>query len=1468
MIAALMIAPITKGIHAQNCNIGDRANDLISGRKCAPVNVDWYATYRGVNDGGTGNVVFVYDWGDGSPIERVNGTLTNAVTREWKASLTHIYPKKVGFCNYNPNVTIEVNGELCTSSRQYQTVTVWDTDEFNGGEMLINPQVFPICVGNDGTVTFMDASQWNCTPPLEEDVPNDPRRWTQWIYGTGGNITTAEIGGVVVNPWPLQGDIIATTEPIYSPVAPGNRSLPIYIPNGYNVGDFFEVTLRNWNYCNPYDDPAIPGAPADLINGDNPPVITTAIALIVPYPDATITPVAPLCVNAPPITLTAATPGGRWSGPGIENTRTGRFNPTLAGAGTHTITYRVGNTYGCLGEGTTTITVHEIPSALPSAGLSTYLCPGVSTTINGNPSGGLPPYTLHQWSGATSPLDNTAIQEPTFMTIDVGTYNLVYEVTDSRNCKNSATLTMNVSPVDISLANPILDVCTNTAIPLEPKPQGGSQVFVIHQWTGTDTHLLSATDIENPTFISPVAGNFIYDYYVQSDQGCDATVPIEVRVYDYPTANAGGDEQTCSNTYTLSATPSIGIGTWQMVSGPGLASFANPNSASSSVSVTEFGTYLFRWTEDNNSCIDADDVTITFLETPTPGVMPDETICGLTHTLTAYPHNGVGSWSQTAGPGTSTLLSPSLAITHVTVSEPGVYQFTWQEANGICTGSATVQITFNPQAVAIITPPPPPNCTPALITFDNQSVDATLYIWDFGDGNTSTETNPTYLFENFTQSVKTVNITLTAENSYQCNDATTLTLNISPSPKARFVYTPDRGCTPLAVTFTNLSVGATVNQWDFGDGSSPVNTHNATHTYDNAQPWVENHEVALTVTNDFGCSDTRYEYVAVFPAPDATFTVTPPNGCEPLMTDLLAMPGAAQYTWDLGDGIPVVGQHVMSQLFMTNNNANTTYQLSLTATSSQGCTATSQQQVTVYPAPSAQLTPDKTEGCAPVEIICQNTSTGATNHWWVNADGTREWLATPSPIVKTYNNPTLEPIWQRGRLVVESANGCRDSAEMMIRVFPLITPDIAPGNEGCHPLMVEFQNFTLAAQSFLWDFGDGETSTDRNTSHLFENQTLNPITFPISLNATSIYGCSNTATTQVTVYPTPIADFSSSPTEQQMPQATFLFTNLTQGNDWLYQWDLGDTHTSTLRDVQHTYATAGRYDVTLNVSSTFGCSASKTHTVRLIPRIPFIDYGPPEQGCLPLTVEFYNLTTDATEFLWEFGDNGSSSAKEPIHIYDKPGTYQVKLTATGEGGTMVADHLVIIVHPTPKALFDLSPNVVDIPGQAVRFRDLSIGTIATWLWDFGDNTQSTQQNPSHEYREAGSYNVSLVVTSPENCADEYAMNAAVTARVGGKIDFPNAFTPSTSGASGGVYDAKDPANTVFYPFVKTGVVEYKLQIFNRWGELLFESTDISIGWDGYYKGKLSRQDVYIWKAVVKFSNGNVETFSGDVTLLR
>jgi gliding motility-associated-like protein len=279
-----------------------------------------------------------------------------------------------------------------------------------------------------------------------------------------------------------------------------------------------------------------------------------------------------------------------------------------------------------------------------------------------------------------------------------------------------------------------------------------------------------------------------------------------------------------------------------------------------------------------------------------------------------------------------------------------------------------------------------------------------------------------------------------------------------------------------------------------------------------------------------------------------------------------------------------------------------------------------------------------------------------------------------------------------------------------------------------------------------------------------------------------------------------------------------------------------------------------------------GCIATDdvviTHKV-----MPVVDFDPlPGTGCPPLTVSFINNSVGGAPFTWDFGDGGTSTLTNTDHTYYVPGNYFVKLTATGPDGLKLYKDTVIVVRPIPVAEFEITPDTAYIPGNSVNFFNLS-QNIDSLLWEFGDGKTSTEFNPSYRYESEGSYNVTLHVWSGYQCYNSREVSHAVYVEKAGIIKCPTAFTPNPEGSSGGEFNQNDFSNDVFHCFTE-GVTEYHLEIFNRLGIKLFSSDDINIGWDGYFKGKLVEEGVYVFRVRGRFNNGEPFNQVGNIAVIR
>lgn len=286
--------------------------------------------------------------------------------------------------------------------------------------------------------------------------------------------------------------------------------------------------------------------------------------------------------------------------------------------------------------------------------------------------------------------------------------------------------------------------------------------------------------------------------------------------------------------------------------------------------------------------------------------------------------------------------------------------------------------------------------------------------------------------------------------------------------------------------------------------------------------------------------------------------------------------------------------------------------------------------------------------------------------------------------------------------------------------------------------------------TWLWDFGDGNTSTDQNPSHTYATAGDYTVSLTVTDGDTQSDTETKTDYIHVTVLTAPVADFSCIPTTGEYP-LTIQFTDNSAGDVSEWSWDFGDGYTSSEQDPEHTYDTEGVYTVSLTVTNAAGSDIeTKTDYIIVLEQTPPVASfsASPVEGDYPLTVNFTNTTTGKMpDYLWDFGDGTNSTLKNPNHIYSIAGVYTVTLTATNSAGsdTFTETDLITITIPETVADFTSDKTTGNIPLN-VQFTDISSGDNFQWLWNFGDGATSIVQNPAHVYTDAGTYTVTLSVT--------------------------------------------------------------------------------------------------------------------------
>jgi len=291
----------------------------------------------------------------------------------------------------------------------------------------------------------------------------------------------------------------------------------------------------------------------------------------------------------------------------------------------------------------------------------------------------------------------------------------------------------------------------------------------------------------------------------------------------------------------------------------------------------------------------------------------------------------------------------------------------------------------------------------------------------------------------------------------------------------------------------------------------------------------------------------------------------------------------------------------------------------------------------------------------------------------------------------------------------------------------------------------------------------------------------------------------------------------------------------------------------------------------VTVTNECGSAVSKFVQVLFNPPPTVILASDTNQNCAPAVIQFYdssvtgNNTDPISTWYWDFGDGTTSTQQNPLHTYIQSNIYPIVLTVTTSGGCTnnnASSPLLITVHPLPVAAFSVNSTNLDLPYDVLICTNQSAGA-SIYKWSFGDGNTSGLINPQNLYTTIGTFKVQLTAMSQFGCLD--TAYSEVTTNT--DVIFPNVFTPNEDGVHGEGYNINNLNNDIFFPYA-SGVIDYKLEIFDRWGEMIFESLDIKKGWDGYYKGVLCQQDVYVWKAYIKLNNGKIFNKSGDITLLR
>jgi len=1143
-----------------------------------------------------------------------------------------------------------------------------------------------------------------------------------------------------------------------------------------------------------------------------------------------------------------------------DNSVTNGIAFTPATTVTYTVTGTDGN--GCINTDQLLVTVNPLPPV--SAGADQTVCFGTAVTLNGS---GAVTYT---W-------DNGITNGQAFTPIATATYTVTG--TDGNGCVNSDQVNVNVNTLPPVNAGADQTVCAGASVTLN-----GSGA-VSYTWDNGVTDAAAFVPAATTTYT--VTGT--------DANNCINTDQVLVTVNALPPVSAGADQTLCA-------------GTSVTLSGSGAVTYTWDNAVVDAIAFVPVATTTYTVTgTDANGCINTDQMLVTINPLPTVNAGVDQTVCeGTSVTLTAI---GAATYSWDNGVTNGIAFTP--AVGTITYSVTGI-----SGANCVNTDQVTVNVNPLPivgagadQVICIGTPVTLSGTGATTYTWDNSVTNGTVfnpsttatYTVTGTDGNGCINTDQVLVTVNLLANVtagpdQTVcngtAVTLSGGGAISYTWDNSITNGIAFTPASTTTYTVTgtdaNGCVNTDQVIVNVNALPTVNAGIdqsicLGASATLSGSGAVTYTWNNsvvnATAFSPVATAAYTVsgTDANGCVNTDQAIVTVnaLPAVNAGVDQTICIGAQVTLSGT----GATTYTWNNGvtnataftpaatttytvTGTDLNGCQNIDQVLVTVNplpsvnagtdvvvcagatvtlsgsGANTytwnngvtngvafapaaTGTYTVTGTNLNGCQNTDQVLVTVNPLPLVNAGSDKT--------ICEGatvtlTATGAVTYNW-SPLATNGTAFTPSVGATTYT------------VTGTDANGCINTDQVLVTVNAL--PAI---NAGLDQAICFSTAATLTATGgaiYNW------------SNSVIDATPFTPVaTATYTVIGTDANGCINTDQVVVTVNPLPFVNAGPDVTVCQGFPIT-----VSGSGAATYTWNNG-----VLNGVPFTPANSGAYTVTgtdLN-----GCVDTDVLSVTVSPT-PVVNFAASvTEGCVPLDVTFINTGTIGVDCNWTISNGTALTGCGTVGtVFEAGGCSDVTLTVTSNDGCVGTQTIanMICVEELPVASFTATPPNYSMNNSEVNFQNSTSGA-TSYVWTFGQNLgTSTQIDPTFDFSgQSSNQQVELIALTPLGCSDTaYAIVEYLDDII---LYVPNSFTPDG-----------DMFNQSFEPVFTSGFdpFNFSMYIFNRWGELVFETHNAEIGWDGTYGGKYVQDGTYSWKIEFKPKNTDNKFIRyGHVTIVR
>jgi gliding motility-associated-like protein len=1183
----------------------------------------------------------------------------------------------------------------------------------------------------------------------------------------------------------------------------------------------------------------------------------TQIISINSTPVASFVSTTPKCTGlAVDFTNTGSTANVTWSwnfGTGASPATSTDENPsgvTYSTPGIKTVTLTTTDTTGgCAVTATSTINIYQAPTATFTSTAPQCANTAIDFTNTGS-TGGNWSYNWNFGAGA-SPATSTA-ENPTSVTYsNGGTKTVTFTISD-QNCTQTSTQTIVINATPSAGFVSTGPKCTGLGVDFT---NTGTLTGVDWAWNfGAGATPATSAD-QNPTGVTYATAGIKTVTLTTTDtaSGCAVTATGTLSIYQSPTATFTSNAPQCANVaINFSNTGSTGSNwsyAWNF--GDGAAPAVSTAESPSGILYSSSGVKTVTFTISDQNCTQTSTQFITINATPSAGFISTAPQCtGLpvvfenTSATTANV-----SWNWSFGTGASPAVSTDQVPASVVYSTAGLkpVTLTATDTTSGCSVSTTSNINIYETPTATFTSNAP-QCANTAINFTNTGSTGSnwSYFWSFGDGAlpaTSTSESPAGVTYSYS-GTKTVTFTISDQH---CTQTSTQTIVISSTPVASFLSTAPQ-CTGLGVDFKNTGTVTGVSwNWNFGLDATP-----ATSTTQDQSGVVYStagtKTVTLTTTDlTSGCSVTATNSFTIHQTPVATFTSTAPQ-CANVGVDFVNTGNTGSnwaYSWNFGLGASpslATAESVTGVTYSSSGVKTVTLTIS-----DQHCTQTSTQTITILETPRASFTSTAPQCTGlPVNFTNLGTSSGVTWTWDFGTGASPAASTDFSPGNVIYSNPGIKTVTL---ITTNGTTSCSATASQTIIIHQSPTATFTSNAPQCANVGINFNNTgsTGSNWSYSWDLGQDATPATSNAQNpsgvLYSTGGTKLITFSIS-----DANCTTTDTQSIVINALPVA-FAGPDTTICANRSVQLGTAGTPGNT--YSWFPSSTLNNPFvaNPIASPVAPVTNYIVTV-VSTATGCSNSDAVVVTMLPPLT-ANAGVDVQICAKDSVQIGAGLIEGQFYQWSPPDGlSSTTSPNPVATPTTTTTYTLVVTDT-TGCDAVTDNVTVIVNPLPVAHAGADDTITK--GASVQL--VGTGGLQFHWTPAAGLSNANLFNPIATPDSTTDY--VLTVTDLFGCTNTDTVRITV-------FDYakpywlPSAFTPDGNGH-----------NDVLY--VRGGNFKnFQFAIYNRYGELIFLSKDISTGWDGknQFTSDDAPADAYVYKLSGLLENGEKVDVKGLVNLIR